>query len=266
MKSFIIAIFAAIIAIAGASAQPSGYLGKLNSIRYDNFCRPVITYLVDEYPDDAFFLRSRHGVSYERVVSRSHIWGASLQYYQFIAGDDWNIYENESVDLEYSNTGQLYVLSGKFVISGYNAAIYLKKYGLNWIAPLGAYTRFGLMYNYYKTPSLEHIYISDGMNNYPDVENLLGNDNIKIRPDFLDNAQQSFHNATIFVSFGVERVIKKRFVFDWGVEGGIVGVIPIITKGYFDTDTEKNFTEHALGRRVTRAHILNFHFAFGYLF
>lgn len=246
-----------IVSRFACEAQISGYCGKRHSIRYDNFCRPVYSNLIDETdPAQGFSIRARHALSYEFVSGRQTVLGLSLQTYQFTPGVQGDIRAND---------GELYNISGPISLHGTDVALYVKSFNSDWIAPLGKYFRYGLMISHISVPSTDNLTISAENGNLysSDFNEYLASANmttVTVEP-------VSFTTITPIVGFGTQRVYFDRVLLDLGLEFGfpLRGFTSLFKRDISEPLQSVDSLEKMAGRRMFRAHLMSFCIGIGFL-
>jgi hypothetical protein len=236
-------------------SQVSGFCGKQNIIRYDNISRPAYPGVFnDKDPNSGFFLRARHGITFEKVISRNSLIGVTLQAYQFIPGINYSIgHGGSNVDI-----------GGYYPIRGYNLGFYKKKFGDNWISPLGGYAKYGFLINYYSIPDLGYISYKDGANNQlsNSFQEYLSANNMTYSTNTITQQKTSFITVTPIIGFGSQRVYFGKIIVDLSIDFGF-------TLNEFNALTPvsvSDFLEKSAKRRVFRSNVANFGFGIGYLF
>jgi len=249
------------------NAQISGYCGKKYIIRYDNFSHPVITEGFDEDPGNGVFLRARHALSFEATTSRKNIVGLTLQMYSFYAGTyNWTSdFSDEFLDLSASSSSyDKKTLHGYIPIVGVNAGIY-KKYFLNdWIAPLGGYFKFGVLFNYFYVPDTKNVsYSTSETNSFSNNFNqYLSKNNLEVSTVSLSKKESQFYRGTILFGVGSQRVYWNNIIVDIGMEFGL-GAKAQLTFLNLNKNSE---IRQRVEERVFRYHLINFNLGIGYLF
>lgn len=247
------------------NAQTSGYCGKKHIIRYDNFSHPVITEGFDEDPGGGIFIRARHALSFETTTSRKNLVGLTLQTYSFYAGTyNWaSDFGDESFFLSYSDE-EAKTLKGYIPIVGINAGIYGKRFLNDWIAPLGGYVKYGILFNYFYIPDTKTVSYTDESNSTfsSNFNEYLTDNNIVASTINLSKKESQYYRGTILFGVGSQRVYWNNIIVDIGMEFGL-GAKAQLT--FFNLNKNSEIRQ-MVEERVFRYHLLNFNLGIGYLF
>lgn len=251
------------------NAQTSGYCGKKHIIRYDNFSHPVITEGFDEDPGNGVFLRARHAISFESTTSRKNIVGLTLQAYSFYAGtNNWTSeITDETLDMSSSSSSYYYdekTLHGYIPIVGVNAGIYKKCFLNDWIAPLGGYFKYGVLFNYFYIPDTKTVSYSGSSSNTfsSNFNQYLTDNNLDVSTVSLSKKESQYYRGTILFGVGSQRVYWNNIIVDIGMEFGL-GAKAQLT--FFNLNKNSEIRQ-MVEERVFRYHLLNFNLGIGYLF
>ncbi len=263
-KAFFFLIF--LIQVKDCSSQVAGYMGKRTIISYSNYFMAGIRGPGpnrSNYLDERSFTINRvHCLNFDYVYKQRKIICLSAQYLRI--GVAYDRGSNEGFFSSASQTDYPYPGSTRYtgdfkkpaVLSSINIAMALKLFREGFVAPVGTYQKFEMLMLFEKIQYDNAKFakpVSD--NQAEDVAQLNG------------EGEYNYLNFALVYSVGKQRVLRDKFVLDYGVRAAITPAMNIISVTSLNdrySTMEMYYKRHS-NARISNQQLLNFYLGIGFL-
>ncbi|MFA6923777.1 MAG: hypothetical protein WC223_05925 [Bacteroidales bacterium] len=260
MKQYFIILLFVFYYYINSSAQSPGYQGMKTSIYYDVYAMLSLYRPINdpsgkiELPRD---INLRHSFCIDYVVSRKTSLGFSCN----IINTEFLF--NKTLQYNYFSQNNSGFEIGTFSNDNYAGQINTKCFGLtfkkfsrNYIAPVGSYVKFELLYITYNVKYNENELFSNisnynGTTQSPHIKNM-----------------SPYNSLAIGITFGKQNVIFNHFIINRGVQFGWVFGKNNLTPSIFDSIdsyNEDNYIRRLSNNRLLWLYAFNAYIGIGYL-
>lgn len=249
-----------------ANSQVSGYMGKRAVIGYSNYFMLGFTGPGPNNSaplgDPSFTINNVHCLNFDYAYKQRKMVCLSVQYLRtgmaYDKGNQSSFFSDSYGDYPYPNSSRY---AGSFskpaLLTSVNYSIAVKTFKSGFIAPTGRYRKLEFLLLFEKLK-----YDSENFK-VPAFSDDPVDDTLKT----LGKGEYSFKNIAFAYSVGKQRILKDKFVLDYGIRFAYTPAMNIITIAAGDayvSDVEGYF-RRASNLRIARQQLINFHIGLGFL-